>query len=59
MTLDEMAEAIKNMPSPTREEIKQFWIDFNKQYAERQKYFEQQRKDMIMSYEDYHKPFDM
>ena len=59
MSLDEMAEELKNMPPPTREEIKQFWIDFNKEDAERQKQYEAERKKMIMSYEDYHKPFDI
>jgi hypothetical protein len=59
MTLDEMAEELKNMPPPTPEEIKKVWNEFHKEDAERQKQYEAERKKLIMSYEDYHKPFDM
>jgi hypothetical protein len=60
MTLDEMAEEIKNMPTPTPEEIKQFWIDFHKEDVERKKHYEAERKKMRqMSYDDWHRTFDL
>ncbi len=59
MNLDELAKAIKDTPPPTREEIKNFWREWNKIDAENQKRYEAERKQLTMSYEDYHKPFDI